>query len=163
MLVYHGSNILVEKPEIIESNRLLDFGKGFYTTSSKEQAIRWAERVSYRRNVTNKIISIYEFDIDTAEKEIKVIDFRLPDHNWLEFICNCRQGIEPGIDFQIAMGPVADDNVYATVRLYETGVFTRDEALIRLKVEKLYDQILFRTVKSLEYINFVDRIIVGEN
>lgn len=43
MNIYHGSDIVVEKPQILQSNRLLDFGIGFYTTSNKEQAIRWAE------------------------------------------------------------------------------------------------------------------------
>jgi hypothetical protein len=34
--IYHGSDVVVEKPEILPSNRLLDFGIGFYTTSNKD-------------------------------------------------------------------------------------------------------------------------------
>jgi len=162
MIVYHGSHLLIEKPEIIEGNRLLDFGVGFYTTSSKEQAVRWAERVSFRKNMSEKIISIYEFDADKARVDLSVIEFKKPDKEWLEFICNCRQGIKMSSDYHIVMGPVADNSVYATVKLYETGVFTEAEAVSRLKVEKLYDQILFHTVKSLEYIKFVGKIIIGD-
>lgn len=40
MLLYHGSNILVEEPEIRENLRALDFGAGFYLTSSREQAVK---------------------------------------------------------------------------------------------------------------------------
>lgn len=43
MLLYHGSNIEVSNPQILESDRRLDFGKWFYLTSSYEQAKRWAE------------------------------------------------------------------------------------------------------------------------
>ena len=38
MILYHGSNVEVREPKIIVSNRTLDFGAGFYTTSNKEQA-----------------------------------------------------------------------------------------------------------------------------
>lgn len=44
MLLYHGSNIEVSNPQILETDRRLDFGKGFYLTSSFEQAKRWADR-----------------------------------------------------------------------------------------------------------------------
>ena len=49
MILYHGSNIAVTEPQIIVSNRALDFGAGFYTTSSEEQAIRWAKLQALRR------------------------------------------------------------------------------------------------------------------
>ena len=44
MIVYHGSSVVVRQPDILHSYRALDFGKGFYVTSVKEQAERWAKR-----------------------------------------------------------------------------------------------------------------------
>lgn len=44
MIVYHGSTEIVEKPDVEHSYRLLDFGRGFYVTTVKEQAERWARR-----------------------------------------------------------------------------------------------------------------------
>ena len=35
MILYHGSNVIVEKPILVEQNRFLDFGYGFYTTTNK--------------------------------------------------------------------------------------------------------------------------------
>ena len=49
MLLYHGSNIIVDKPQIIQSNRFLDFGTGFYTTTNYEQALNFAQKVTTRR------------------------------------------------------------------------------------------------------------------
>jgi len=60
MLIYHGSDVAVTKPKILISNRLLDFGEGFYTTSSYEQAKRWAERVGTKRKTSGKVVSTGE-------------------------------------------------------------------------------------------------------
>jgi len=54
----------------------------------------------------------------------------------------------------LCIGPVSDDNICLTVKLFETGVLDKEEALKRLKVEKLFDQILFHTEKSLEFCVF---------
>ena len=49
MILYHGSNVEVREPKIIVSNRTLDFGAGFYTTSNKEQAEKWSKTQTLRR------------------------------------------------------------------------------------------------------------------
>lgn len=149
MNIYHGSDVVVEKPEILPSNRLLDFGIGFYTTSNKEQAVRWAEKVSLRNNTGKKFLSIYNFDIEKAKKELSIIEFTSADEKWLDFITLNRRGKKISKEYDIVIGPVADDNVYLTVKLFETGVLDKDEALKRLKVEKLFNQILFHTEKAL--------------
>ena len=53
MLLYHGSTDLVDKPEIRKGDVFLDFGVGFYTTTSYEQAERWA-RIKMRRKNASK-------------------------------------------------------------------------------------------------------------
>ncbi|MDF2854660.1 MAG: hypothetical protein K0Q87_511 [Neobacillus sp.] len=151
MIIYHGSDLIVDKPEILKSNRLLDFGMGFYTTSSKEQASRWAEKVSARNNTDKKIISVYQFDFENAKKELKIIEFNSADEKWLKFITNNRNGKNIEEKYDIVLGPVADDNVYLTAKLFETGVLGIEEALLRLKVAKLFDQIHFYTNKSLKF------------
>lgn len=46
MTLYHGSNIEIQTPKLLKIQRALDFGKGFYTTSSFEQAEKWAKRTA---------------------------------------------------------------------------------------------------------------------
>jgi len=75
MIVYHGSSVQVEEPKIMKQERMLDFGAGFYTTSNKEQAFRWAEIVAERRKTNSRIITEFEFDIESAKKESNVILF----------------------------------------------------------------------------------------
>ena len=151
MTLFHGSDIAIPEPKIIPANRLLDFGEGFYTTSSYEQARRWANRVRLRKKSGKQIISVYEFDSDKAAKELQIIRFASPSPEWLSFVTTCRGGRETGYEYDIAIGPVANDNVYAAIQLYETGLLSEAETIIRLKVEKIYDQILFHTDLALNY------------
>ena len=135
MIIYHGSTVLVEKPEIRISDSFLDFGTGFYTTTSEHQAERWA-RIKMRRESKNTgYVSIYEFDFELAQEQAKIHHFAHADMH---------------------IGPVADDNVYRSIRLFETGVLDADETVKRLKTEVLQDQWTFHTEKVLSYIRFID-------
>jgi len=154
MIIYHGSNVVVETPKIMQSERMLDFGTGFYTTSNREQAIRWAQRVAGRREPKDRVLSVYEFDSKAAERDLAIVRFNEPTGEWLDFVCNNRSGREPAEPYDIVFGPVANDKVYTVVQFYENGVYDKDEAIKRLKVEALFNQILFHTEKSLAYICF---------
>jgi len=155
MICYHGSDTVVEAPKILEAKRPLDFGGGFYVTSNKEQAEAWAKRVAYRNNSKKYYVNVYNFDLAKAEKEATVIKFEKADENWLDFICANRSGKET-FNYDIVIGPVADDKVYRVVILFENGDIDKDAALKRLKAEVLSDQILFHTEKALEFLKFVD-------
>ncbi|MCL2444298.1 MAG: DUF3990 domain-containing protein [Treponema sp.] len=155
MTIYHGSNVPVIEPKILSTNRFLDFGEGFYTTSSYEQASRWAQRITDVRKSKNPIISFYDFNIDKAKKDLQIIQFDEPSTEWLNFVVICRSGKEVGYEYDMAIGPVANDNVYETIRLFEIGVYSKDEAIIRLKIEKIYNQILFHSEKALKYCTFI--------
>ena len=64
MKVYHGSLEIVETPEIREPNRTLDYGSGFYTTTSSEQAEEWVRRKMKSNRVAKGFVNEYELDID---------------------------------------------------------------------------------------------------
>lgn len=162
MICYHGSDIVVAEPKILEPQRPLDFSGGFYVTTNEIQAQEWAIKVAYRNNTNRKYINRYDFDLDKAILYLKVIQFTSPDEKWLDFICANRSGRSTG-DYDIVIGPVADDKVYRVVVEFENGDIDRKLALQRLKTEKLCDQILFHTEKSLEYLKFLDvREIINE-
>ncbi|MDR0307021.1 MAG: DUF3990 domain-containing protein [Chitinispirillales bacterium] len=155
MLVYHGSNHIVEKPQIIPGSKFLDFGVGFYTTTNKKQAERWAQKVSARREPKRQLISTYEVD-ENYKKSLRVISFNVPNAEWLNFVCSCRNGRNISLDYDMVFGPVADDNVYSTIVLFENGIYDEAEALKRLKIEPLFNQVLFHTEKSLEFCRYID-------
>ena len=143
MVVYHGSNIPVTKPKILQSERKLDFGEGFCTTFNREQAVRWSERVAEREKVETRVITEYDFDLTIAEDELQILRFDSPDKEWLDFVCTNRLGKEQLTQYDVVIGPVANDMVYTTVLFYEQKIYDEEEAIKRLKVQELYNQVLF--------------------
>jgi len=154
MKLYHGSDVIVDNPKILATNRPLDFGGGFYLTSSKEQAQKWAQRVALRNGSEVAIVNTFEFDLETAQKELVILRFNNATREWLEFVCRNRSGQLYERDYDIVIGPVADDKVYSVVVRFENGEYDLDEALKRLKIEKLSNQVLFHNEKALSYLQF---------
>lgn len=156
MILYHGSTDLVDKPEIRENDVYLDFGVGFYTTTSFEQAERWAKIKMRRKNVILGYVTIYEFDIAKAEKELTIKRFEKADEEWLSFVVNNRKGnfIDSKTDLHI--GPVADDNIYQSIRLFETGAYDAEYTVKKLKTEVLHDQWTLHSNKILKYLKFIE-------
>lgn len=155
MILYHGSTVLVHKPLIRTGSTFLDFGAGFYTTTSYEQAERWAKIKMRRENKRIGYVSVYEFDLESAKKNTVIRKFDTADMAWLLFVVNNRRGIPFPDTVDMHIGPVADDNVYQSIRFYESGIFDAEETVKRLKTEVLHDQWTFHTAKILSYCTFL--------
>ncbi len=158
MLVYHGSNLEVSSPKLIVQNRFLDFGFGFYTTTNKIQAISFAEKVVRRTNSGKRTVSIYEIDTDKAFADCSVLRFLSANEEWLNFVSENRSGNYDGKIYDIIYGPVANDDVYTTFTLYQSGVITKEQTLEALKIKELYDQMVFTSEKALSYLKFVGTV-----
>ena len=156
MILYHGSTDLVENPEIRKGPVFLDFGAGFYTTTSYEQAERWARIKMRRSHVNSGFVSVYEFNLPEAGKNISINTFDSADEVWLQFVVANRRGDSPSSDSDMNIGPVADDNIYQTIRLFEAGAIDAEYTLKRLKTEILHDQWAFHSEKALSYLSFVE-------
>lgn len=160
MILYHGSNVTVEKPVLVKQNRFLDFGFGFYTTTNKEQAKDFAVKLTDKRKNGTATLNIYEVDETKAFAECNVLSFDEPDEAWLDFVAQNRQGMYSGEKYDLIYGPVANDDVYRTITLYITGILSKEQTLEALKIRKLYNQLVFTSEKSLGYIKFQRRLFV---
>lgn len=158
MILYHGSNVIVSEPKLIRQNRFLDFGYGFYTTTNKEQAIAFADKVYKRRREGEKAVSIYELDERIAFVKCAVLHFASPDEEWLDFVSENRSGKYRGDKYDYIYGPVANDDVYTTFTLYNAGVLSKKQTLEALKIKKLYNQLVLASEKALSYLNFIGTI-----
>ena len=137
MILYHGSIELVDKPKIRTRDTFLDFGSGFYTTTSYEQAERWAHIKMRREKSAVGYVSVYEFDFEAAKVETIIKRYDTADMEWLMFVVANRKGESSAETADMYIGPVADDNVYQTIRFFETGVYDAEETVKRLKTEVL--------------------------
>jgi len=154
MILYHGSNVPVEKPQLVKQTRFLDFGPGFYTTENQTQAISFAEKVYHRRREGSPIISVYEIDETAAFSACSLLRFDHPDEEWLDFVHGHRTGIYKGTVYELIYGAVANDDVYQTFALFAAGALDKQDALKRLKVKKLYNQLVFTSEQALSFLNF---------
>ena len=161
MKVYHGSNVVVEKPKLIVQNRFLDFGYGFYTTTNKVQATSFAEKVYKRKNEGIKTVSVYEVDEKKIFEECSVLRFGSPNEEWLDFVAQNRSGNYEGSNYDVIYGPVANDDVYTTFTLYQAGAFTKEQTLAALKIKQLYDQMVFASEKALSFLKFIGTVEEG--
>ena len=132
MYLYHGSNTKVEKPQLILSNRTLDFGPGFYTTSDESQATRWAKLQTKRRKKGEAVLSIYDFD-DAEAAELATLRFEEADQKWLNFVTKNRKNLYSGDKFDIVIGPVANDTTMPVLSDYMSGNISEEVALILLR------------------------------
>lgn len=153
--IYHGSIEVVKQPEIRQPNRSLDYGHGFYATTSYEQARKLAERRMKNKEVNIGYVNVYELD-DKAIKCMKSLMFEKPTEEWVNFVMKNRTMENFTHDYDIVYGPVANDNVYAQFALYEGGIISMPTLIQELKTYKLVDQYLFHTERSLIAIQFIE-------
>lgn len=160
MIVYHGSTQIINCPQLIESDRFLDFGKGFYTTTNLEQASRWATIKQKRTAAEVAYVNIYEIDDNLLSNlNLSILVFPEANSEWLKFVTGNRRG-NPLHKYDIVKGAVANDTIYQTLVLYEAGVYTIEDTIARLKVHRLFDQISFHTERALKEITFQKTISV---
>lgn len=159
MKLYHGSIVVVRKPSLRPCRPNADFGKGFYTTSNYEQAVRWAHIKQEREEASRAVVSVYEFDETLLDNpDLSVRKFIGADEPWLYFVADCRKS-RPH-QFDLVQGPVANDRVFTTVNLFESGVLSAEAAILQLKAYKTYDQLSFHTDRVIKALKFVESIEV---
>lgn len=129
MILYHGSYVDVQTPDLLHSRKNVDFGRGFYTTPIYEQAVKWCEK--FKRRGKKGIVSRYSFD-ENAYQELQILKFESYSEEWLDFILKCRSGTDT-TNYDIVIGGVANDKVFNTVELYFDNLIGKGEAIRRLR------------------------------
>ncbi|MDE6739391.1 MAG: DUF3990 domain-containing protein [Lachnospiraceae bacterium] len=144
MQLYHGSNVCVENPRILTNGHYKDFGFGFYCTNYEHQAKKWA-----LTRKKNHIVNVYEY----SENEALIIQrFTEMTEEWLDFIVNCRRGVEHGFD--IVEGPMADDTIWDYIEDYVRGTITREAFWVLVKFKYPTHQIVFCTERALGTLRY---------
>ncbi len=161
MKLYHGSNVVVEKPIIKNNLRALDFGAGFYLTSSEVQAVKWAKSVTRRRKTGEPIVNIYSID-ENKIVDLQVLKFEEANGEWLDFVVANRKRMSLAEQYDIVIGPVANDSTLDVINDYMRGRFTKEIAVQLLLPQNLTDQYAFLTEKAITFLNFERGDIVCE-
>jgi hypothetical protein len=166
MTVYHGSTVIIQRPEIRRSIRTLDFGPGFYTTTNQEQAIGFTRKV-YEREIRRgkkpegKFVSLYEIDYEDVKGKLDILSFDGADEAWFDFVMANRRNSYAGKPYDMVYGPVANDTIYTTLIAFETGVLSKAETIARLKVRTVYNQMTFKTEQALPFLRYTSFLEVS--
>lgn len=154
--LFHGGSDIIKSPEIREPNRTLDFGKGFYLTSTEPQAFDWVKRRIQNDHISTGYVNVYNVEIDALSDYLNVKIFDSPSDEWLDFVMNNRR--VPGFNhnYDIVIGPVANDRVYTAFALFEAGTLSREGLITELKTYRLVDQYLFHSVEALAQLKFIE-------
>lgn len=165
MILYHGSYEEVQEPHIIISELGRDFGFAFYTTDIRSQAERWAIRkakIESRRQKRSvlPVVNVYEWD-EAAAALLSIKRFEDPNMDWLDMVVRCRGDISYRHPYDIVIGKIADDAVGETVSYVMQGVMRREDAVERLRFDKINNQLAFCTKQSLETLCFLESYPAG--
>ncbi len=139
-ILFHGSNMKVEFPEVRKAKFNKDFSWGFYCTNDFEQASRWATR--------RKQVGVINKYIYTANPNLKILKFDEMTDEWLDFIAKCRSGAIH--EFDIVEGPMADDTIWNFVNDFLRGDISRELFWQLAKFKHPTHQISFHTLQALD-------------
>ena len=155
MRLYHGTNGNIENIDLSKGLRHKDFGKGFYLTPDKNTAIRMAQKKARLFGGVPTLIT-YDFDEELLNSGLKVKVFpEKATTEWFLFVDanRDRKNEKPIHDYDIVIGPIADDGVVLQITNYHEGIYSPEEAAKLLQDKYLDQQYYFGTERALDFLN----------
>jgi hypothetical protein len=155
MILYHGSNQDFKAVDLSKSKDKRDFGRGFYTTTIREQALQWGYNM-YNRFGGDGIF-LYEFEF-IPSPDMKSKRFSEISDEWFDFILSNRTDNDLKHNFDFVQGPVANDKTVVTITGFIDGIYTREEAMERLRYSKTNDQVSLHTEKAVLLLKLRNKV-----
>ena len=155
MTLYHGTNADIETIDLTRGLRHKDFGKGFYLTPDRDTAIRMAQKKARLFGGTATLIT-YEMDEAALQSGLNIK--RFPEKacvEWLVFVDanRDRKTVTPIHNYDIVIGPIADDGVVLQLTNFREGIYTPEQAAAQLQDRYLDQQYYFGTEQALRYLH----------
>lgn len=161
IIVYHGTCYSFKTPDLTKSNPNKDFGKGFYLTTDRKQAIKFAKSKAKRNHRKEYYLNTYKL---SNLNNLNVVKFDKANPAWFECVSKNRTNYLPNMfkGFEVIIGKVADDDTSAVFSVYTSNQYGKmgsksavDTAIKLLKPEQLKDQICIRSKKGLNKLSYI--------
>lgn len=153
--LYHGSNVIVDKIDLNKGRVGKDFGKGFYLSDNKHQAMRMAMLVARREDCGVPTLNTFLFDETVlSSNKLKVLRFDAYTIEWANFVLLNRnnQSEVNAHEYDIVYGPIANDRVGLQIKRLEQGLLNPKEFLRNIRFVHPTFQYYFGTNKSLQFL-----------
>ena len=82
---------------------------------------------------------------------------------WLELVVSCRSDMTYRHGFDIVTGKIANDNIGETVSYVIAGIMRKEDAVGRLKFQKINNQLAFCSERALSYLKFCSIYEIAED
>lgn len=156
MRLYHGSDVEVRDIDLSRSLMFKDFGPGFYVSADRVQAENFAKYKADRPRSMTKTPVVSTFEMDDAclsDGSLRIKRFERYSEEWIDFIDEYRASRDT--DFDLVIGPIANDDVRTSFAQYQMGEMTKAELLEALKYKKVTFQYCFKTEAAVSKIRRV--------
>lgn len=158
MKLYHGSNIAIEQIDFARCKPYKDFGQGFYLTEIKKQAMQMARRTATIYG-GEPVVTAFEFDeaAAAADDMLAMKRFAKPNEEWVLFVKanRSREGKHPVHDYDIVIGPVADDTIATLFRNFDDGIIDLPMLVAGLRYKKISSQYFFHSARAIQYLTIL--------
>ncbi len=158
MKLYHGSNTAITRINLTRCKPYKDFGQGFYLTEIEEQAMQMARRTAAIYG-SEPVVTAFRFDEVTAMADgaLSIKRFAEPDEEWALFVManRSRKRVHPIHDYDIVIGPVADDTIATLFRNFEDGIIDPPMLVAGLRYKKVSSQYLFHSARAIRYLEIL--------
>ena len=152
MFLYHVGFSEIKTPDVKHGRLNADFGQGFYTSSDKDFSEKWAKK----RKSEDTIFNAYELD----ETNLKIKRF-IRNKEWFDYIFSNRNFKEDYLsEFDVIIGPIANDTIYDTWGILTSGLIDSNKALEILCVGPQYEQVTLKTQKAVDNLKFLSSHII---
>lgn len=150
MRLYHGTNCEITKIDLRQCSPNKDFGRGFYLTDIKKQADYMALRRQRQAGWDEPLVLDYESDEHLlTDRPLRVKRFEKPTEARARFILNNRNSNNFEHDYDIVLGPIADDGVALQLRRYTENLISMRTLVHELTYRKLNRQYCFCTERAI--------------
>ncbi len=155
IVVYHGGTDVVDKPICSAGRANLDFGRGFYLTDIRKQAVSWARNIKDLRRASRALLNVYKLDKEAILKEAKCKIFTAYDEDWLDFIIANRNGENAAAQYDYIEGGVANDRVINSINMFMQGYYSKEYTLRLLSLHQPNNQICITSQELIDkYLHY---------
>jgi hypothetical protein len=137
MILYHGSNVQIERIELEKSKPFKDFGRGFYLSPDRQQAEKMA---IFRSKVLGNAPIVTEFSFDERklyDGTLRFLSFDSYTEEWAKFVLKNREESDSfQDDYDVIYGPIANDRIGLQIHKLMEKSIDMQEFLHRIKYFK---------------------------
>lgn len=148
--LFHTGIQVIDKPDITVGRKNADFGQGFYLSDNEEFSRRWARE---RKGHTTYLNT---YCLQTDGLKVKRL---VRDEEWFRYIRANRLN-RPDIfaDYDLIIGPIANDTIYDTWGIITSGLLEENQALRLLMTGPVYEQTVIKTEKAVSALRFTGAV-----